>query len=795
MSLSTKEKQKLRKFITELEIIRGRHTELVSVYVPADYDLNKIINHLQQEQGTASNIKDAKTRNNVIDSLEKAVRHLRLFKRTPPNGLAIFAGNIAAQEGKVDIKIWSIEPPEPLRMRLYRCDQTFILDYLKEMLEVKEIYGLIVIDRREAALGLLKGTSITVLDEFTSAVPGKTRAGGQCISPDTFIMKDDGEIIEIKDAHNPLLTISENFNKEQTEETPIIAKWENNKELFRVSTYYPRFEIKSSKDHTFFIRTNNGIKEKPLSKIKKGDYLVLPEKIDLNLKDQKINFQPNIKQNFNIKKINIPNKINSKLAKIFGYYLGDGSYEIDRLTFFEQRKEVAKYYKKLIEDTFKIKVDLRFRKSKNYYQIRVYSKIISQLFKDIFSKKEKTLFGKIPSIILRSSDRSIASFISGFFDAEGYVSGNRVALGINNELLVRQIQFVLLRLGIISSINEYDNRRNPYSNKIRYTLAIDDTESLKKFYNLVGFNSFEKQNKLKKIINNRSNTNRVRQIAVNGKEIARIIRNSGLNTTQFRCPDFFINKKQLNKEIFKKNILNNIKDINLKKRLELFYKSNLIIAKISKIESIGQQKTIDIETKNHNFIANGIIAHNSSQRFERIREGAAKEFFKRIADYANKEFLDKPNLKGLIIGGPGPTKEEFIHYLNNELKKKIIAVQDITYTDEFGLHNLVDKSKDILAKEIIMEEKEIMNKFFDLLAKTPEKVAYGKKEVDQALQLGAIDTLLLSDSLDNNLIESYEEQAEKINSTTQIISTETREGQQLKDLGGIAAILRFPINI
>lgn len=84
------------------------------------------------------------------------------------------------------------------------------------MLEVKEIYGLIVIDRIEAALGLLKGTSITVLDEFTSAVPGKTRAGGQCISPDTFIMKDDGEIIEIKDAHNPSLTISENFNKEQT---------------------------------------------------------------------------------------------------------------------------------------------------------------------------------------------------------------------------------------------------------------------------------------------------------------------------------------------------------------------------------------------------------------------------------------------------------------------------------------------------------------------------------------------------------------------------------------------------
>ena len=81
--MDTKDKQRLRKFIRSLQLIRGRHTELVSVYIPAGYDLNKIINHLQDEQGTASNIKDKTTRGHVIDSLERMIRHLRLFKKNP----------------------------------------------------------------------------------------------------------------------------------------------------------------------------------------------------------------------------------------------------------------------------------------------------------------------------------------------------------------------------------------------------------------------------------------------------------------------------------------------------------------------------------------------------------------------------------------------------------------------------------------------------------------------------------------------------------------------------------------
>ena len=356
---------------------------------------------------------------------------------------------------------------------------------------------------------------------------------------------------------------------------------------------------------------------------------------------------------------------------------------------------MAEYYLMFIEDYFKVKPSLKFRENKGYYQIRLGSRIISQFFKEIFPEKDKTLNQGMPKIIMKSPDNVLASFISGFFDAEGYVSENRVAFGINNEKLSKQIQISLLRLGIISSINTYDNRRNPYSRNTRYTLAIDDLESLKKFRELINFASIEKRERVNYLIDNRSNRNKVRQIVVTGKEVARIIRNSGLNTTQFNCPDFFNNKKQLSKEVFKKNILDKIGNQDLKKRLELFYSSNLIAVKISKIESIGIKKTIDIETKNHNFIANGLIVHNSSQRFARITEGMAKEFYRRVAEVMKSEFFEMKKLKGILVGGPIPTKEEFLEegQLATSLKNKVIAVKDIGYADEHGLELLVEASQ------------------------------------------------------------------------------------------------------
>ncbi|HLC52460.1 MAG TPA: peptide chain release factor aRF-1 [Candidatus Nanoarchaeia archaeon] len=179
MSIPAPEKLQLKKLIKELKNHKAPHTEFVTVYIPKDYEMTKIIQHLSEEQGTASNIKSAATRKNVQGALEKMIQHLRNFKKTPENGLAVFAGNIAAGEGKQDFRAWSLEPPVPLKTRIYRCDKMFVTDLLEEMLMEKNVYGLVVLDRRDATLALLRGKTITALKTTHSEVPGKTRAGGQ----------------------------------------------------------------------------------------------------------------------------------------------------------------------------------------------------------------------------------------------------------------------------------------------------------------------------------------------------------------------------------------------------------------------------------------------------------------------------------------------------------------------------------------------------------------------------------------------------------------------------------------
>ncbi len=105
MAITAHEKLQLKKFMKELRSHKAPHTEFVTVYVPAGYDLTKIIQHLAEEQGTASNIKSASTRKNVQGALEKMIQHLRTMGKTPVNGLAIFSGNVAAGEGKQDMRV------------------------------------------------------------------------------------------------------------------------------------------------------------------------------------------------------------------------------------------------------------------------------------------------------------------------------------------------------------------------------------------------------------------------------------------------------------------------------------------------------------------------------------------------------------------------------------------------------------------------------------------------------------------------------------------------------------------
>ena len=177
--MDNKEFYEFKKQLKFLSKIRGRHTELVSVYIPAGYEISKVAAQIKDEQGTATNIKSKGTRKNVLSALERVMQHLRLYKLTPPNGLIIFSGNISEDEGNPKIELFTLNPPEPISVRIYRCDQQFVLDPLLEMIEDKRVFGLIIVERGEASIGLLRGKKVELLKHLTSRVPGKFRAGGQ----------------------------------------------------------------------------------------------------------------------------------------------------------------------------------------------------------------------------------------------------------------------------------------------------------------------------------------------------------------------------------------------------------------------------------------------------------------------------------------------------------------------------------------------------------------------------------------------------------------------------------------
>jgi len=229
----------------------------------------------------------------------------------------------------------------------------------------------------------------------------------------------------------------------------------------------------------------------------------------------------------------------------------------------------------------------------------------------------------------------------------------------------------------------------------------------------------------------------------------------------------------------------------------------------------------------------------SARRFERIREQMTIEFYKRVGQHFNEIMLNIPDLKGIIIGGPGPTKYVWTEgeYLQYTLKKKVLSIIDTSYTSDA-------KSADILKGVRYKEEKQYVQKFLYELGHETGKAAYGEKKVQEYLEKGIVDTLLISEKLEgdrlvlkcktcgnieefrgtryethaaktelatrpctkchnatlevseeSDIIDSFLDYAEKAATSVEMISEETEEGRMLRDsFGKVAAVLRYGAN-
>jgi peptide chain release factor subunit 1 len=168
-----------RRKIEEIAASKGRATELISLYVSPGKQISDVMGYLRNEYAQSSNIKSRTTRKNVMWAIESLMGRVRAYKEAPPNGVAFFVGNKAVGADKSEPVTFIVEPPEPLNTYLYRCDSTFFLDPLLGMVHEPETWGLIVMDRAEVTIGLLRGKRVEPLRNRQSLVPSKHGRGGQ----------------------------------------------------------------------------------------------------------------------------------------------------------------------------------------------------------------------------------------------------------------------------------------------------------------------------------------------------------------------------------------------------------------------------------------------------------------------------------------------------------------------------------------------------------------------------------------------------------------------------------------
>ena len=171
---------RLKLALEDLREMKGFGTELVTVIIPPDRQISDARSLLQNEHGQAANIKSKSTRKNVQGAIESAISSLSRFKNAGERGIALFTGAIIVGNNKTrQTTVVIDDPPQALLSFRYRCDSSFELTQLEDMLVDKRSYGLFVIDRSEAAYGIASGKRIHVQEHLVSNIMGKHRQGGQ----------------------------------------------------------------------------------------------------------------------------------------------------------------------------------------------------------------------------------------------------------------------------------------------------------------------------------------------------------------------------------------------------------------------------------------------------------------------------------------------------------------------------------------------------------------------------------------------------------------------------------------
>ncbi len=184
----------------------------------------------------------------------------------------------------------------------------------------------------------------------------------------------------------------------------------------------------------------------------------------------------------------------------------------------------------------------------------------------------------------------------------------------------------------------------------------------------------------------------------------------------------------------------------------------------------------------------------SKARFSRIRTETIRNFCKAVGEHANAVFLHLDKLAGIIVSGPGMTKEEFLKEgdLDYRLRNKILGLVDVGYSGIAGVRETIQRGSTLLKDVRLVTEQKWIEEFFARVLRNDPLVIYGVGEIQTALVGGRVATVFVTDSVDPQVLSELLVTAEHFGTKVEVLSSHTEKGEMFKNtFGGWGAYLRY----
>jgi len=185
------------------------------------------------------------------------------------------------------------------------------------------------------------------------------------------------------------------------------------------------------------------------------------------------------------------------------------------------------------------------------------------------------------------------------------------------------------------------------------------------------------------------------------------------------------------------------------------------------------------------------------------RSTAVREYFRKASSSLRQIWTASHSPIAII--GVGFVKNDFAKILQNEAKDIAKSVADVKSVNNSGVAGIYEALRSgVLLKTMkhmrIVEETEVIEETLKRLGKNEFNIAYGFNEVKKVAEVGAVETMVLADTMLRKasdekrlILEDLMKTVEQKGGKVMIVSTEHEAGAKLLALGGIAALLRFAL--